>query len=387
MLKLLVKGKVVAVVLALVFLACAPAKPAPVAPPAATPVGVAPTPAAPAAAKPAEEVEWDKVVAAAKKEGKVTVYSTFATPDYQRVFGGLMKTKYGITVEWLFGIGAANAEKIRVEHETGQVVGDVYHGGAAAFVPLAKYLLPFDPPEGRKTAKDVWHITPTGYDPDKRVVATALALGLTPWVNTNLVKPQDYPKSFRDMLDPKWKGKMNLQDTTFAGGGSRIFYWLSKVYGLSFWEQMAQQNIIFVRTYSDQVTRLVAGEDPLSMYVNPPYVIESAKARAPVEPLLMAEGLAAPTIGMSLLSNSPHPNAAKVFINEALTDQGQATMPVIGYSPIRKGVKTEWPHPLIAKIMAHGPVTTFDLASDQEHDKQIRDKVSARMLRLGEFAK
>lgn len=371
------------------LLACAPApgptpSTAPLPSPPPSPVAQPAAPAVP------EDAAWAKTVDAARREGKVIVYSTFASLDWRRAFGELMKNKYGITVEWLFGTGAANAEKIRIEHEARSVVGDIYHAGPIPFIPLkAKgYLIPFDPPEVKKAGADAWDLVPTAYEPDKVVLAVALSAGSSsPWVNTTLVKPERYPKTYQDLLDPRWKGKMNNLDPTFGGSGSRTFYWLSGVYGLEYWQKMAQQNITFVRTYIDVVNRLAAGEDALALGVNLPYVIDTLKAKAPIEPVFMKEGVPAPTIAMSLTAGAPHPNAAKVFINLALSEEGQATMSLIGHRPIRRGAKGEWPHPFIVKLMDHRPMVTFDLASDVAHNKQLEENVAAKIFRLGEFAR
>lgn len=368
--------------------ACAPpsAAPAPPTTPGAAPVSS--TPAAPIS-RPVEPTEWDKVVAAAKKEGTVTIYSTFANPPWRQAIGSLLEQKYGIKAKWVFGDGAANAERIRIEHQTGQIVADVYHAGPIPFMPLKQqgYLVAFDPPEVQRSPKEAWHIVPTAYEKDKVVNVMGLSTGTTAWVNTKLVKATDYPKSFKDLLDPKWRGKMNMQDPTFGGGGSRMFHFLKDKYGIEYWQKMAEQKITFIRTYSDLSARLAGGEDALAIYLHPSFVGPYLEAKAPIEPLLMEEGMPVPTISLSITANAPHMNAAKVFVNLVFSDEGQSTVSLTGMSPVRKSIKSEWSHPLIARMMAHDPKVVADLESDTRHNKDIADKVAAKIFRLGEFAR
>lgn len=199
---------VVFAILAIVFafsIACVPkAIPAvtPAAPPAPLTAPPATVPQLPSPS--AEETAWAKIVSDARKEGRVTMYSWGFTGEVgQEVVAGFEKAT-GIKIELVGGIGAILLERLKTESAAGKYIADTYdtatpfllQARAAGLVAPIKLL-----PELNGPAK--WRAKPT--EPD--VFPYYVSMGV-PYMNINLVKSGQEPKSYKDLLQPQWKGKI-----------------------------------------------------------------------------------------------------------------------------------------------------------------------------------
>jgi iron(III) transport system substrate-binding protein len=140
-------------------------------------------------------------------------------------------------------------------------------------------------------------------------------------VNTRMVKPEDEPKKWTDLLDPKWKDKILSDDTRPIGGGQTMFFVLQKTYGTPFHEKLAAQNLVFSRDLRNDARRVARGEYPL--YIPQMFAMASDLKGLPVKALVMAEGVPYVPINFAQLKNAPHPNAARVFINHFLEQESQ----------------------------------------------------------------
>lgn len=332
------------VFLLLLTVACSPVA-APVTPvPSTRPLAATPVQATPAPNS--EDAAWGRVMESARKEGVVVVYSTFANPPFRRAVERTFTPKYGVKVEWIVSGGAENKEKLAVEQRSKQYVGDAYNGGPTPMLDMMAegMLEAFRPPVYEQTAKDVWEASPYDYDNTGHITVIQGSITQYIVINTNLVKPGEYPQSYHDLLDPKWKGKIVMFDPTTGGAGSFLFTRLAedKGYGLEFWRQMAKQNIQFQRNY-DAVDRLVAlGERDIGLGGQQSTTQQYLEAGTPIKlwypPL---DGRVMSLSVMSIVRNAPHPNAAKLLVNFMLTKEGQDLLDIQGSVPIRRDAKFE----------------------------------------------
>jgi iron(III) transport system substrate-binding protein len=136
-----------------------------------------------------------------------------------------------------------------------------------------------------------------------------------------MVKPEDEPKKWTDLLDPKWKDKILSDDTRPIGGGQTMFFVLQKTYGTPFHEKLAAQNLVFSRDLRNDARRVARGEYPL--YIPQMFAMASDLKGLPVKALVMEEGVPYVPINFAQLKNAPHPNAARVFINHFLEQESQ----------------------------------------------------------------
>lgn len=315
----------------LVITACAP-KPA-ASPTVATPApAVAPAPAAPAAQAPAKkswEEEWEKLVAAAKQEGKVIIY-TAGGQETRRVLGERFKERFGINTEWVGGRGPELSEKIMMERRARLHMADVLIGAsqpalmtlkpAGALDPLEPVLIlpEVTDPKGWFLGKFPW------LDKDHYIVSFVAYPDTTCIFNTEQVKPEEL-RSFRDLLHPKWKRKMVMDDPTFPGMGGAFFIAVEKVMGLDYLRELAKQEPVLTRDRRQLVEWVAYGKYPLGLAPHTHPVAEFQMAGAPIEVGRPVEGgwLSSGSGLVSLLNKAPHPNASRVFINWILTKEAQ----------------------------------------------------------------
>ena len=338
------------VVLALILAACAP-KSAPVsAPSIAAPQAVVPVPAPAGPTRSSEDVAWQKVLEAAKKEGILTVYTaSYTIPlEMQQAF----QSATGIRLEVISGRGVEFQERLKTEKRMGRMVADVIDNAGTQMETVKDILAnSTDLPVFRE--RDVWNQEPWTLDPEKKYFAYQI-LYLGPYINTKLVSTDDEAKlkSWRDFLDPKWKGKMVVQDPRLGTMAAYFNVHLKK--GLldeAFMLALGRQQLQFALNKGDVAKAVAIGDAPIALIAatsdTPAYIAQGL----PVKMLDMKEGVWRGGAAVGRVEKSPHPNAAKVFLNWLFTTQGMTELSKATLlQPMRKGVVDLRPEPLKAPV-------------------------------------
>lgn len=310
-------------------------------PPATTPPppAPAPPPAAPAPALSPEAAAWAKVVSDAKTEGKLTLYAFSFTSDIGVGLSRAFQDKYGVTMEIITGRGSELIERLRTEKRMGNVVGDVMESSNLnvvtakdAGVLTAAGALPV------LQERDVWLATPA-LDPEG-VALSYVAAPTSVWINTNLVRPGQEPKTWRDLLDPRWKGKILMLDPTVSSGPYLTFIPLlnNKVIDEDYLRALGKQDLVLdILSTRELFKKTAAGQYPLfvgaSAATAGPIIMEGG----PIRLLDMAEGVAVSGLGIGLVNQGPHPNAGRVFLNWLLSPEGQTLQSRLQAAPpVRK---------------------------------------------------
>lgn len=276
------------------------------------------------------KTEWDKTIEAAKKEGKV-VAALPNSADTRKNVGEIFAKRFpGIELEISSARGPSNAAKITAEHAAGVRYFDLLVSGTSTPFNLVKAGVtePIEPlfilPEVREAKQ--WFGGHVWLDIAKTSVYGFQSFRSDNfWYNATQVSGDDI-RSYDDLLNPKWKGKIGYLDPRTGGGGSATWAFLLKTKGEEFLRKFAAQDLLLSRDQRQLADTLAKGKVPftvgLSYYTFAPFL----KAGLPVKPLPdMKEGsyTSCGSGALTILKGSPHPNATKVFVNWLLSREGQ----------------------------------------------------------------
>ena len=261
-----------------------------------------------AAAPPAEAIT-PQLIEAARKEAKVVLYSAMDLPVGEKL-GKAFEAQYpGIQVQ----IERSGSERLfqRIDQEFASNIraADVVNSSDAShFITWKKngWLAPY------VTEDIAQHFLPEYRDPDGMSATTRIYLSSIAY-NTNLVKPDDAPKSFADLLDPKWAGKMVKGHPAYSGTIMTATFQMVREFGWDYYEKLSKQRVMQVQSSTDPPKKLALGERAVMADGNEYNVVLLKEAGQPVEPVYPTEGT--PTISgpTGIFANAPHPNAARLF--------------------------------------------------------------------------
>ena len=266
----------------------------------AAPLRAAPPP--PAAVTPA-------LIEAARKEGKVSYYSALELNVAERL-GKLFEAKYpGISVR----VERSGAERIfqRIAQEQGSGINavDVANSTDPAHYLDWKqrgWLAPYLPEDVAK------HFPADQFDPDG-LYATSCAWLQAIGYNTSLVKADDAPKSYADLLDPKWAGKIVKGHPGYSGAILTATFVLTRDLGWPYLEKLAQQKVLQVQSAADPPKKILLGERAVMADGNDYNLVLLKDAGKPVQAVYATEGSPLIIVPSGVFSNAPNPNAARLF--------------------------------------------------------------------------
>lgn len=355
------KGRLALVGLCLVLLlvvACAPKSEAVPSPASPKPASEEVAPAGPkAVVKEAWEVEWEKVMEAAKKEGGLVLFTT-AGAEVRSALVVAFKARYGLQLEAVGARGGEITQKIMSERRAGLYLGDVYVGGTTTPTTELKPVGALDPLEPALILPDVtdpkvwWEGKLPWVDRDHYLLSITLYPSTTYAINTNLVKAEEL-KSYRDLLNPKWKGKMVMNDPSIPGSANRWFGGVSQSMGLDFMRELAKQEPLIIRDQRLQVEWLAHGKYLVAVAPDTAPMASFKEAGAPVSYITPVEGsiMTSGHGNVSLVNKAPRPNASRVFINWLLTKEGQAVFSRATQNPsTRVDVSEEYVDPAKRRV-------------------------------------
>ena len=261
-----------------------------------------------AEAPPAEAIT-PQLIEAAKKEAKVVLYSAMDLPVGEKL-GKAFEAQYpGIAVQIERSGSERLFQRIDQEFASGIRVCDVVNSADAShFIPWKRdgWLAPF-------VSEDIARHFPSQYrDPDGMFATTRIWLSSIAY-NTNLVKPDDAPKSFADLLDPKWAGKLIKGHPAYSGTIMTTTFQLVRELGWDYFEKLSKQRVMQVQSSTDPPKKLALGERAVMADGNEYNVVLLKEAGQPVEPVYPTEGTPTVSGPTGIFATAPHPNAARLF--------------------------------------------------------------------------
>jgi iron(III) transport system substrate-binding protein len=276
----------------------------------AAPLRAAPPP--PAAISPA-------LIAAAVKEGQLTWYTSADLQLAEKV-GKAFEQKYpGIRARVERAGGERIFSRVAQENASGLHVADaVSTGDAAQFLAWKRQgmLAPYVPEDVAK------YIPPAHRDPDGLYATVRSSLCVMAY-NSEMVKRDEAPKSFADLLDPKWKGKIVKAHPSYSGTIMTSTYQMVRELGWSYLEKLAQQQVLQIQSATDTPKKIVLGERPVMADGNESNVLLLKESGKPIEVVYAAEGTPSIVQPSAVFAAAPHPNAARLFQGFLFSVEGQ----------------------------------------------------------------
>jgi iron(III) transport system substrate-binding protein len=268
---------------------------------------------------PAAESVTSALVAAAQKEGKLAFYTAMDLPVAER-FAKAFEAKYsGIAVRVERSGAERVFQRIAQEQASGIRVVDVVNSADAAhFIVWARngWLAAYLPEEAARYFP-AEHRDPDGLHATTRVWLSSLGY------NTNLVKPEEAPKSFADLLDPKWTGKMVKAHPAYSGTIMTATFQIARDLGWAYLEKLARQRIMQVQSSTDPPKKLALGERAVMADGNDYNLIQLKERGQPVEVVYPSEGTPLITGPTGIFKSAPNPNAARLFQSYLHSREGQ----------------------------------------------------------------
>lgn len=281
--------------------------------------------------KEAWEAKWDAALQAARKEGKVVIYATSIGPTLKSL-APRFRSKFGFDLEVVpQDKGAAMVAKMYTERRAGLYIPDVAFSGTNTFFGEIKPSGLADPVEPLLILPEVldpnvWYGGKLPWGDKEHLIFMSYAYpNVSVGINSDLVM-QDEIKSYHDILNPKWKGKILMNDPTLAGTGLKSFSVLAFHYlNLDYFKQLARLEPMIVRDQRLQVDWLARGKYAILFFPRTTPMTEFRKAGAPVALVSPIEGTYLSSgSAMNLTNKAPHLEAARVFINWFLSKEGQS---------------------------------------------------------------
>ena len=250
-----------------------------------------------------------ELIEAAKKEGKLSYYAAIELNVAERL-GKMFEAKYpGISVRVERSGAERIFQRIAQENDSGIHAVDVANStDVAHYLDWKKkgWLAPFLPEEVVKNF-------PTDqFDPDG-LYATSCAWLEVIGYNTNLVKPEEAPRSYADLLDPKWQGKLVKGHPSYSGAILTTTFVLSRDLGWPYLEKLAQQKVMQVQSAGDPPRKIMLGERAVMADGNDYNLIVFKDQGKPVEAVYPAEGAPLIIVPSGVFKDAPNPNAARLF--------------------------------------------------------------------------
>ena len=277
-----------------------------------------------------------KIIEAAKNEGAVAYYTTTTLSQSKKV-ADKFQAKYPFIkkVDLFRSGGDELLNRIQTEARGSLYAWDVASSRGDTVLTLmdSKLITPYRSPESKFISRDM--VDDEGY---------WTAYYVNPFVlgyNTNLVKKEEVPKSYEELLDPKWKGrKISIDDSAYGLLAGLIHAW-GKEKAVAYFKKLAEQEPIVTIGNTNRVQLAMAGEYPLIIAYAPTIQRETSKGHpmdwVPLEPVPVQVN------PLMLAAKAPHPNAAKLFIDFLLSKEGQKMLVGFRRIPVREDIEPDPP--------------------------------------------
>ncbi|MGH7769193.1 MAG: ABC transporter substrate-binding protein [Candidatus Binatia bacterium] len=283
----------------------------------------------------APELRQKALLEKARAEGEVSYYSSLQAQQLDPFIQVFQKRYPFIKVNPFRVSGNRQVIKIQTEMNAGNHLFDVTNGSAEQAASLKKI-----------GAIDRYHSPQREFfsasNKDKEGFFTSLyVIPIVLGYNTNMVKRAEAPKTYEDLLSPKWKGNIFLDDEAYEWFAV-LLKQFGRDKGLQYMRNLAKQDVRMVRGRTAQSQLLTAGERALAIVLSGHTVLDLKARGAPIDQVILDPYFAQGN-DLMLARRAPHPHAAALFMDWALSEEGQAMITTFGRVVGRRGVKQRFP--------------------------------------------
>jgi iron(III) transport system substrate-binding protein len=316
-----------------------------------------------ALALPAATPVTAELLAAAEGEGAVNFYTSVDVEVAEKVKKAFEARYPRIKVAVERNGAQRQFQRLAQEYASRIFNADVVNSADAAHFVVWKrqgWLAPFVPEDVAR------HYAPEYVDPDGQFATWKASLCVVGY-NTKFVKAAEAPRSYADLLDPKWRGLIVKAHPSYSGTILTETSVVARDLGWSFFERLAQQKVMQVQSSTESPKKLAVGERPVMADGTESNMFTLKEAGAPVEIVYPAEGTPLVPSPTAVLAKAPHPNAARLFqaylyspeLQQLLIDEGgeRSLHPLVKERPGRRPLAT-------IKLLTEDPAAIADRAEE-----------------------
>ncbi len=279
-----------------------------------------------------ETVGSPELVKAACAEGQVTYYTAQAEPDERDIVKPFEKSFRCVRVSVISMVTGRLYERVRTEAQAGVTQADVMASSSEILTEQlikAKIVRAWTPPSAAKF--------PEGAKHDGFWYSSNIAV-VVPFYNEQLVQGADIPKTWHDLVDAKWRGKIATSPITIGGSAWAMYAFMKYQLGDDYLKAFAAQKPRMFSAYDPVVLAVARGEDVIGVATNGNQY-SAHKKGAPIHTFYPPEGVPFLNLTTFLVAGGPHPHAAELFGNWYLSRQGQASVVAVrGLYSVRSDV-------------------------------------------------
>src|SRR6266516_501474 len=297
-----------------------------------------------------------RLIEGAKREKELTFYSSIPPEDIAALVSAFDK-KYGVKVKVWRADSEGILQRIISEARARRFEVDVVAGSSSALEPLYRENLLQE-----VKSPHLAGIIPEAIAPHRQWVAVYLSMFVQAY-NTDLIRKDSLPKTFYDLLRPEWKDRLGIEAEDYDWF-ARVVMDLGEAQGLRLFRDIVASNGISVRKGHSLLTNLVvAGEVPLALTAYG-FLAEQAKRRgAPLDWFVIPPAIARPT-AEGLARNAPHPNAAVLFFDFLIGEEGQHILAKRQFVTVSRSIETP---------LNKGPLQIIDSAAILDQARKWQD--------------
>ena len=266
------------------------------------------------------------LVAAAEKEGKVVWYTSVDLPVAEKVARDFESKYSGISVRVERNGSERLFQRIEQELTSGVHAGDLVNTSDGAHFVIWKRagrLAPYLPIEAAQ------FLPKDQLDPDAAFMSWRASLSVIAY-NSTLVKAEEAPRSFGDLLDPKWLGKIVKGHPGYSGTILTATFQITRELGWSYLERLTKQRVMQVQSSTDPPKKLVLGERAVMADGNEYNVFQMKESGQPLEVVYATEGTPMITGPCAIFKTAPNPNAARLFQHYLFAPETQQAICDVG---------------------------------------------------------